>query len=389
MSQLAKLDKMDQGIVLGWSLGRDPETKARAYVARWIPLLPEIKRGDELPVFTTIYQARIRPSSRLAMLSLILAGPVAGLVGLLPEGKYIGLAVVAIGLTLGTMWWRRSPSIWERGAFVRLLGEGQEFTYAESPAPPEAEDIPSQAATPLVDPAALPIVPSVIPLSAPPFTSPPAAPIFVVPQVAVTTQEALPAVMEAAPAVPRSPVSHTPDWSTAQPAPALKTPPWAPADIPLPAATNPTSGGDGDAALPAWPAGSRHPMAGTFDTLLGGTGDTRPPIEPAPGVPALQGELSVDVGPDAGRTFKAGDAPIKVGRAPDNDVVLVDPRTSRHHAQIELRGYEFWIVDLASANGTMVNGDRVGERPLNHGDLVHIGQNKMSFRLVKPELSLI
>lgn len=48
---------------------------------------------------------------------------------------------------------------------------------------------------------------------------------------------------------------------------------------------------------------------------------------------------------------------ITIGRTPDNDVVIHDPKISRHHAQIvqHERG-EYSIVDLKSTNGTYVNG---------------------------------
>jgi FHA domain-containing protein len=367
MSELAKPNELAQSIVLGWSLGRDPDSKARAYLARWVPLLPGINGGTELPVHTTVYQARINRSSGWGLLSLVLAGPLGALAGLLPQGKFVGPGVVVACLTLGAACWRRSPSIWERGAFVRLLGQTS-----------VAETIPQLA----------PHAPRVTVRGAAPATPPHVS--TPLPPAAVPSPELFAASLQAGPAVPRMPISYTPDWSAPQPAPALETPAWAPADVVLPSVP-----------LPAWPPGSAHPMGGSFETLVGTT-DTQPPSGAA-AAPALDtespipradrrapnAELSIDAGPDAGRICGAGDSPVKVGRASDNDFVLIDPRTSRHHAQIELRGDQFWIVDLASANGTLVNNERVSERALGHGDLIRVGQNKMSFRLATPELSLI
>ncbi|MBO0745683.1 MAG: FHA domain-containing protein, partial [Candidatus Dormibacteraeota bacterium] len=51
---------------------------------------------------------------------------------------------------------------------------------------------------------------------------------------------------------------------------------------------------------------------------------------------------------------------LRVGRAADNEVVLTDLTVSRHHAELlgdAARGWE--VVDLGSANGTFVNGQRV------------------------------
>ena len=72
---------------------------------------------------------------------------------------------------------------------------------------------------------------------------------------------------------------------------------------------------------------------------------------------------------------------VTVGRAPDNDVVVGDPATSGRHGRIEVRAGAFWISDLGSTNGTLVNGEPVIEKQLNHGDLIAIGQNIIRFTL--------
>lgn len=67
---------------------------------------------------------------------------------------------------------------------------------------------------------------------------------------------------------------------------------------------------------------------------------------------------------------------ITIGRTPDNDVVIHDPKISRHHAQIvqHERG-EYSIVDLKSTNGTYVNGTRIyGECVLKIADKVSLGK---------------
>jgi pSer/pThr/pTyr-binding forkhead associated (FHA) protein len=72
---------------------------------------------------------------------------------------------------------------------------------------------------------------------------------------------------------------------------------------------------------------------------------------------------------------------VTVGRAPDNDVVVSDPATSGRHGRIEVRAGAFWISDLGSTNGTLVNGEPVIEKQLSDGDLIAIGQNTMRFTL--------
>lgn len=43
---------------------------------------------------------------------------------------------------------------------------------------------------------------------------------------------------------------------------------------------------------------------------------------------------------------------IQVGRAPDNDLCLLDPSVSRHHARITPYRHGFILQDLNSSNGT-------------------------------------
>ncbi|MDQ6746544.1 MAG: FHA domain-containing protein [Candidatus Dormibacteraeota bacterium] len=93
----------------------------------------------------------------------------------------------------------------------------------------------------------------------------------------------------------------------------------------------------------------------------------------------VEGELVIASGPDSGHSYKVAGPAIRIGRAPDNDLVLRDPATSGHHARVERRGSQFFVVDLGSTNGTLVNGEVVTERELKNGDSITIGQNAVSF----------
>jgi ABC transport system ATP-binding/permease protein len=106
---------------------------------------------------------------------------------------------------------------------------------------------------------------------------------------------------------------------------------------------------------------------------------TSAPVVPALPELAIQGSQSVPPeNPTAEMPMPAGN--VRIGRAPDNDLVLDDLLVSRYHA--ELRGtpdggYE--ITDLGSHNGTYVNGRRVSMQPLTDRDTVGIGHS--TFRL--------
>jgi pSer/pThr/pTyr-binding forkhead associated (FHA) protein len=67
--------------------------------------------------------------------------------------------------------------------------------------------------------------------------------------------------------------------------------------------------------------------------------------------------------------------PFTVGRDPGNDIILRDPKVSRHHAEIVFERGFFVMHDLASANGTFVNGRRVRVAPLTHGAKVRLGNS--------------
>lgn len=60
---------------------------------------------------------------------------------------------------------------------------------------------------------------------------------------------------------------------------------------------------------------------------------------------------------------------------------------SRLHAILKLVNDQVTILDLGSSNGTYVNGNRLVpsvERPLNHGDMIHLGKLKLQI-LFGPE----
>ncbi|MCC6225503.1 MAG: FHA domain-containing protein [Microthrixaceae bacterium] len=74
-----------------------------------------------------------------------------------------------------------------------------------------------------------------------------------------------------------------------------------------------------------------------------------------------------------------GEYVVTVGRAPDATIMLGDPNVSRRHAEIRPQGDGFVVVDLASTNGTRVNGARISEHPLRDRDEVVFGNTVVHF----------
>jgi hypothetical protein len=100
--------------------------------------------------------------------------------------------------------------------------------------------------------------------------------------------------------------------------------------------------------------------------------------------PSLLGGKSIHLtileGPDTGQSFDiTGIGTYTVGRK-DCDVVLRDDKISRKHASIIIaRAGHYAVSDLASRNGTFVNGIRLSRRNLQHNDLLRVGNTTMRF----------
>jgi hypothetical protein len=80
-----------------------------------------------------------------------------------------------------------------------------------------------------------------------------------------------------------------------------------------------------------------------------------------------------------GEEFPLNSAPVTVGRAGQNDLVLDgDEFASARHARIEVRGDGVWVQDLESTNGTYVNGSRVvGAQRMDAGDVLRVGETDL------------
>jgi hypothetical protein len=67
-----------------------------------------------------------------------------------------------------------------------------------------------------------------------------------------------------------------------------------------------------------------------------------------------------------------------VGRKPHNDIHLEDPTVSGEHA-VFLNLQHFYVEDMGSTNGVILNGKRVTKRQLNNGDVIRIGRHEFKF----------
>ena len=101
------------------------------------------------------------------------------------------------------------------------------------------------------------------------------------------------------------------------------------------------------------------------------------------GVQLIPPTPSVDRRPT--QRVQLSDKAIRIGRTPDNDLVVSDLNFSRHHAELRKSpagSYE--IIDLGSHNGIFVNDKRVSRATLTDQDIISIGHS--TFRLAEGEL---
>ena len=104
-------------------------------------------------------------------------------------------------------------------------------------------------------------------------------------------------------------------------------------------------------------------------TPFNGWGD----VDPHASLPGVDREPTSRIQLQAARV-------VKIGRRPDNDIVVHDLGVSKAHAELKMSPTgRYQIFDLGSHNGTFVNGQRVNQAELTEDDIVSIGH--ATFRL--------
>ena len=87
-------------------------------------------------------------------------------------------------------------------------------------------------------------------------------------------------------------------------------------------------------------------------------------------------ELLIENGDLAGKRYAVSEKGLRLGRSSSNDVHIPDEELSRNHCFFETFGEDgIRVTDLASANGTVVNGTTIGGDAvdLHVGDVIEVG----------------
>ncbi|NUN47716.1 MAG: protein kinase [Candidatus Brocadiae bacterium] len=89
--------------------------------------------------------------------------------------------------------------------------------------------------------------------------------------------------------------------------------------------------------------------------------------------------LVVEKGADKGKTISLAGVGVVVGRDTSAGISINDTMASRNHFKVEARNGTFYLVDLNSKNGTLLNGSRVKESKIQPGDRIQVGETVFSF----------
>ncbi len=106
--------------------------------------------------------------------------------------------------------------------------------------------------------------------------------------------------------------------------------------------------------------------------MRGITNSDAPECEPGPVPPGAM--LLIKTGFYEGLEVPVDRDWLVIGRGRSADLVIAEPTISRAHAAIGFDGDGFFVQDLGSTNGTLVNGGRATRQVLKNGDDVKIGR---------------
>ena len=81
---------------------------------------------------------------------------------------------------------------------------------------------------------------------------------------------------------------------------------------------------------------------------------------------------------------------MTLGRRPYNDIVVDNLAVSGEHAALQAIGYEYYIEDLNSTNGTYINGKKIKRQILHAGDSIEIGKYTIKYvnDVIDPEATV-
>jgi transcriptional regulator with GAF, ATPase, and Fis domain len=93
----------------------------------------------------------------------------------------------------------------------------------------------------------------------------------------------------------------------------------------------------------------------------------------------MTARLLVHSSESQGNVYLLKQTDVFIGRDPNCDIQLAESAVSRRHCVIRNVGQEYQVVDLESSNGTFVDGEKVKECVLSHGQRIRVGDTTILF----------
>lgn len=78
-----------------------------------------------------------------------------------------------------------------------------------------------------------------------------------------------------------------------------------------------------------------------------------------------------------------------VGRSQSSDIIMPHEAISKKHARIEWIDEGFWIQDVGSTNGTIVNGREIVKERLNDNDLIEIYPWRIRYKEFRGDINIL
>jgi hypothetical protein len=103
--------------------------------------------------------------------------------------------------------------------------------------------------------------------------------------------------------------------------------------------------------------------------------------------PSVMAWLAVKGGPRTGKLYRLSPDVTAIGRDSHNDIIIDDTAASRQHAKVKLEkgdedAEQFYVYDLATSNGTILNGKQIAKEALYDGDEIEIGRTALVFKQI-------
>jgi transcriptional regulator with GAF, ATPase, and Fis domain len=95
-------------------------------------------------------------------------------------------------------------------------------------------------------------------------------------------------------------------------------------------------------------------------------------------IPYSKVRIAVVAGPETGLTLDIAGTPLRIGTAPENDLVLTDQTVSRRHCELEPTSFGMRVRDIGSTNGVALDGSRIFDAVIPGNFRIGLGDTQIT-----------